>query len=306
MNAMTLTNSLTAKHHTGHPATPALSLPRLFEGESALIALGLLGVMLSALLSIVYLVSGPVIGPEGHLNKAIQFDLALGLFLVNVAAILPLAGFARPWRAAFRWTSFALALYSYGIETIQILRGIDPRFSRQFKSLTDALPSIIFAMVSLLLILLIIVLFVQFMRASVKTQRWQMVLANRYGMAATLFALGGGIWMMGLKGHQVGTSGSALWIHFVGFVGLKVMSITGYLAERAQGAGNEPWIRRMVHLAGVSWLAFCSFVSWQTALGLNVFVPTAISLAGAVSLLTCVFAAGSLALRLRTLVHTAR
>lgn len=272
---MQLTNSLTSNRLA---STAAPSRPALFEGEGALVKLGLIGLLLSAICGVIALICGPTIGLEGHLSKPIRFDLALGLFLFNMAAILPLAGFSPRGRKLYRWTIFGLSSYAYLIETVMTLLGRDPRFSKQISSFAQAFPSLLFGLVSILLVILFVILLVQFMRTTKVAQRWELILGTRYGMLSTLIASAAGVWMIGLQGHQVGLSGSAEWIHFFGFEGFKMVLITAWLAERS-GAG-----RKWVHLAGLSWLAACGAVWWQTVLGLDLFVLSPASVLGAVSL----------------------
>lgn len=272
---MQLSNSLTSDR--APRSSTSSPRPALFEGEGALVGLGFLGLLLSAICGVIYLIHGPQIGLEGQLSKPIRFDLALGLFLFNMAAVLPLAGFSPRARKLYRWSLFGMSLYAYAIETGAILLGRDPRFSQQTRSIVEAIPSILFGVVSLALVLLFALLLVQFCRSRVAA-RPELILGTQYGLAATMVASFAGLWMIMIQGHQVGAAGSAEWIHFFGFEGFKVMLLTAWLAERS-GLG-----RRWVHVAGLAWLVVCGAVWWQAALGLSLLALSPAVVVGALGL----------------------
>src|SRR5438105_2884285 len=84
--------------------------------------LGLLGLVLAALCVAVAGVRGLMIPPEGDLTKAITFDVAIGLFWLTLAFIVPLARFSARGIRAWLCAVVPLSLYAYGVETVQILR----------------------------------------------------------------------------------------------------------------------------------------------------------------------------------------
>jgi len=93
--------------------------------------MGVVGISLGIFcLAVMALRGGAPIPPEGDLQKPATFDIAVGIYLLTLALLLPSAGFSE--RGRKRWVAWNVGLFAYafGIENIQIFRGLDPRFSR--------------------------------------------------------------------------------------------------------------------------------------------------------------------------------
>src|SRR5690606_20395534 len=102
----------------------------LWRQHPALLWVAGLGFARAVVLSFVAAITGGwVPGQEGRLLEAGTFDVALGIYIATLALSLPLAPFAE--RGRRRWVGWmvGLAVFSYGVESIQALRGLDPRFS---------------------------------------------------------------------------------------------------------------------------------------------------------------------------------
>jgi hypothetical protein len=82
--------------------------------------LGALGLALSALCALVALTGGVIIPPEGDLTKAITFDFALGVYLITLGFIAPLAHFKPRARQVWLASAVVLSLYAYALETIPV------------------------------------------------------------------------------------------------------------------------------------------------------------------------------------------
>jgi hypothetical protein len=285
---MSLRNTLTERPNSrpnGQPVS-VVSGPRLFEGERSLIWTGLLGLFLSLAALGFMAFKGRLVGLEGDMDKVFRFDLAVGLVLVAVAAILPLAPFSPAGRRLWRYTMIVTVLYSYLHEGVQNLRGINPRFTIHGTSPVDQMMNQTFGVASTVLIILFVSLLWQFFRRSEAAAR-PLHLASRYALLSTMLAIGGGILMIiagvaWLAAQSHGTTaawapGYAMWLHFIGFAGMKAMIVTGWLAERpgiARLAG-----RRLVHLAGLAWLVAGALVTLQTYLYPTFLSITPVSIA---------------------------
>lgn len=93
--------------------------------------MGISGILLGVFcLVVLFLRGGQPIPPEGDLMKPATFNIAVGLYLLTLALLLPGAKLGKLGLRV--WTGFtvALTIYGYSIETIQAFRGLDPRFSR--------------------------------------------------------------------------------------------------------------------------------------------------------------------------------
>ncbi|WP_125444189.1 hypothetical protein [Bacillus thermotolerans] len=75
---------------------------KLFQGEKSLVITGLIGVILAACIAVYIFFQGPMIGPEGNVKDAFSFNAAIGMFLLSIAAILPLTRFTTGKRKVIR------------------------------------------------------------------------------------------------------------------------------------------------------------------------------------------------------------
>ncbi|GLX69850.1 hypothetical protein [Paenibacillus glycanilyticus] len=239
-----------------------MRMPRLFEGEKWLVLTGLLGFMLAAVCGVWTLVNGGEVAPGGDVSKAFSFDAALGIFILSTAAITPLSGLGARGRLVFRISYIALALYSYGIETIQNFRGVNPRFVDS-DSVLDQTAGNIFTFVALFLVLFYLYLGIQFFRSKAYKLRPEMAVGIRYAMIAVIISFAAGIWISSNEGRFTGDGGNIIWLHGLGFHALQAVPLVAWLAERATAKSSEHH-RYLIHLTGVSYLLGLIAIGWQT------------------------------------------
>jgi hypothetical protein len=225
---------------------------------------------------------GVIVEPEGNLYKAASFDIAVGIFLLTLALIVKVAGFTPRGLRRWRLSLIGLALYGYGVETIQIFRGYDPRFSRVSSPLDQAIGGIFF-LSALGVMVSFLVLTLRFFFRPTTGERGTLVLALRYGTVASVLAFGVGISMSALQGPHVGESGNLLPLHAAGFHGLQAIPLVALLL--GWGGAPESESRKAIHLAGLAWIAACLAIAWQTATGLSVLAPSAATALAGVFLL---------------------
>jgi hypothetical protein len=247
--------------------------------DRVLAVLGLLGLVLAALVFAVMLVRGnTLIRPEGDLAKSLTFNAALGIYYLTLTFYLPLARFSPSTRRLWLSAIVVIALYSYGIETVQIFRGIDPRFSDVGSAWDQAL-GILFGFVAVGQIIVFIILAIRFFQLPSSL----VILGIRYAASATMLAFVAGAWMSAIGGRHVGEEGNLLPLHAVGFHALQALPLLGWLLERAALPGSTA--RRLVHTAGASWVAACLAIGWQTSTGRSLADPSLAMLAACVLLL---------------------
>ena len=235
----------------------------LFRGEGALMAAGLLGLLLAALCGAWALAFGGEVAPDGDVWKAFSFNAALGVFLLSTAAILPLSGLSERGKRRFRSTYLVIALYAYCAETVQHFRGVNPRFP-DGGTMFDSIVGTVFAVDALLLLLAYAALAAQYFRKRSAAIRPDMVLAIRYAMSAVMLSFAAGIGISLNGGSGVGESGSLMWLHGLGFHALQALPIVAWLAERQARTKHR---RGLIHFTGAAYLAGLVAVGWQTALG---------------------------------------
>lgn len=239
------------------------SKPVIFQGEQALVLTGLLGFALAALCAVWVLIWGGEVAPYGDVTKAISFDAAIGIFIVSTAAILPFSGLREKARAFFRRVYIGLTLYSYAAETVQNMRGVNPRFVMDGTAFDRAVGNL-FAFVALMLVVLYVYLAVQFFRQRVYKLRPELIVGIRYSMAAVMLSFAAGIWISMNQGRTVGLEGNIIWLHGLGFHALQVMPLIAWLAERSDNALHR---RRGIHLTGIAYVLGLLAIGWQTLRG---------------------------------------
>jgi hypothetical protein len=235
--------------------------PVITWGGFAGIALGLI------VLAVWVARDGEPVPPEGELGKAISFNLGVGIYLLTIALIVPTARFSE--KARRRWTAWAAGIfaYSYALETIQTLRGIDPRFTRvggPFDRITGSL----FALVAIGMIVTFVVMARRFFFRGRPDADSPVLLAIRYGCIATVVAFAAGLWMSAITGSRTGVSGNILPLHALGFHGLQAIPVVALLLVWSGANNNEA--RKWVHYTAIVWLAACAAVAWQTIIGRSV------------------------------------
>jgi hypothetical protein len=259
------------------------ALPLWDREDRGLVALGALGVVLGIALFATMAVHGRLIAPEGDLYRTASFELAVGIYALTLAAILPLAGLTEKGRRRWRNIQLGQLAAAYLCEIVPVLRGYDPRFSK-VSSPPWQLLGLLFFLLALLLIPLFVILFRRFFRDDVLPDRPALRLALRYAAVSAAFGFGSGLWMSAINSNHVGGA-NVLPMHALGFHGLQALPILGWLLARAGGKVERQL--QMVHAAGLCWIGASFFVLLNTALGM---APGATSFHnGAAALLLAVF-----------------
>ena len=244
----------------------------VFGEERALFRTALAGIVLGTLLFVYIAVNGRAVPPEGDLFKAATFDIAVGIYVLTVTLLLPFAGFSPRGRAVWRWLTVAFVTYGYALETAQMLRGLDPRFTRAGGP-ADQLLGGVFFLVAMGLAVLFVVLALRFFSSRTAVGGTLFLLGVRYACAAALFAHGVGLWMSLNQGPRIGAGGNLLPLHAAGFHGLQAVPLVALLFAWSQTPTEAA--RRWVHAAGLAWLGACVGIAWQTGAGRSVSEPAA-------------------------------
>lgn len=241
---------------------------KLFEGERALVITGIIGFLLSAGIAIFIFFNDPIIAPEGNVRDAFSFNAAIGMFMLSIAAILPLARLGARKRKVVRWFFIAASIYSYAIETTQNFRGINPRFSRE-GTVIDIAAGMLFGVISLVLVTLAIVLMVHFLRMKQPHERPLLVMGIRYAFLSVLAANIAGIWMILLQDRFTGGSGNLIVLHGVGFHALQTLILPAWLLEKA--LVKERLKKVLIHTGSIAWMLMVLLLGLQTAFGQSIF-----------------------------------
>ena len=201
---------------------------RLMENR-ALVLLGVAGIALGVFCLVVSAARGGIpIGREGDLMKPTTFDIAVGIFILTEALLLPSANFTERGRS--RWVGWMIGLVAYGytIETVQIFRGLDPRFSK-IGTPVDRILGLVFFLTALSIMVLFILMAARFFRRDRDDADSAVLLAIKYGCATALGAFAAGIWMSVNAGRQTGATGNILPLHALGFHGLQAVPLVALL-----------------------------------------------------------------------------
>ena len=223
-----------------------------------------------------------LVAPEGDLAKAASFSIALGLYTLTLAFFVPGARFTPRGKKIWVNTTVAIMLYSYSMETIQILRGFDPRFSRAGSPVVQMLGGVFFLTAISLIVLFVILTWKYFRRR--ENAGNSLVLATKYGFASVYAGFAAGFWLSFNQGSKVGDAGSILPLHALGFHGLQAIPIIALLLAWSKAPSTEA--RKWIHVAGIAWLLACGALAIQTAAGRGVVSVSPASIAaGAILLL---------------------
>lgn len=255
---------------------------KLFEGERVLVILGLIGFVLAACIAVYIGINGSVILPEGNAWSAFSFDAAVGIFLLSIAAILPLSGLNLRKRKMVRWFFIVSFLYNYAVETLQHFRGINPRFS-QVGTVGDGIAGALFGLDALLIVVVTMLLAIPYFRQKKANERPLVVLGIRYAFLSLMFAFAAGIWMIIVQGRFTGTAGNLIILHGLGFHALQTLPLLGWMTERTQIAGKQ--VSRLIHVGSIAWTISIVLIFIQTMLGDSVFEWTTLPILACVLLL---------------------
>lgn len=239
--------------------------PSFFQGERLLVYTGMLGLVLGAFCAGYILITGGIQAPEGDLSKALSFNVAFGIFVLTTALILPFAGFKESTRSKIRWTIIISSLYGYGVETMQHMRGIDPRFT-QHGGGVDVLLSMLFGVASLAIIVSYVFITIQFFRKKQSENRPHLIIGIRYGLITTMLSFAAGLWIIFLASRYTGIDGNIIWFHGFGFHGLQLLPLIGWMMEMQRLTSYK-----FLHLSGWLWIIFITLLGVQTLIGESVF-----------------------------------
>ncbi|MFF2886506.1 hypothetical protein [Paenibacillus sp. NPDC057967] len=235
--------------------------PLWFKGEKWTVITGLLGIALALVCGLGALLLGTDETPGSGMAKAFSFNAALGIFLLSTAAVSPYSGMGRKSRAFFRWSYIALALFSYFAETVQHIRGVNPRFVTDGSAFDLAVANS-FGMVAMLLAVFYLGFAAAFFRKRASQLQPSVVLSVRYAMAAVMFSFVGGFCISINGGRFIGLEGNLIWFHGLGFHALQVLPVIAWLVVR--GAMSARLQRTLIHIAGVSFIGGLLAIGLQT------------------------------------------
>ncbi len=241
---------------------------RLMENRP-LVLMGVLGIVLGLIcLAVLVARGGAPIPPEGDLTKSASFDIAIGIYLITLALLLPTAQFTD--RGRRRWVRWLIGLiaYAYTIETVQIFRGVDPRFSK-VATPPEQIAGLVFFLTALGVMVLFIIMAVRFFSSKRADANSPLLLAIRYGCFTAIGAFAAGIWMSVINSRHTGQSGNILPLHALGFHGLQAVPLVALLLIWAGADDDET--RKWVHITGTAWVIACAAVAWQTIAGRSIF-----------------------------------
>jgi hypothetical protein len=218
-----------------------------------------------------------LVPPEGDLAKAATFDIALGIYGLTLVFFVPGARFTPLGERIWVGLTVVLLLWSFPVETIQIMRGIDPRFTRA-GSAVDGMLGGVFFLTAVSLVVLFLIMSVKYFRKR-EDSGTALLLAVRYGFAGVFAGFAAGFWLTANEGSEVDPAGSILPLHALGFHGMQAIPAVALLLIWA-GEG-EAESKKWVHLAGIAWLLACGAVAAQTARGLAPMAMAPASIAAA-------------------------
>lgn len=253
----------------------------LWRRHPVLAGIGALGFVLAAVCAVVAARNGAwLLEPEGRLLEALKFDVAVGMFVLTLGLILPLAPMTANGRTRWAGCVAGLTLYAYVVENVQAWRGLDPRFSDVAGAIDRVLGGIFFLQ-ALALLGMFVILMRSFERDDALPDQPGLRLSFRYATAGALIAFSVGIVMSVISGRATGAGADLMPIHAAGFHSLQAIPLIALLL----GTVAVPVeVRRLTHIGGAGWLLLCAGMVIQAIIGQPPLAPTvalAVSAVGA-------------------------
>ncbi|WP_420818547.1 hypothetical protein [Paenibacillus paeoniae] len=237
--------------------------PLWYKGEKWMLLTGLLGIVLALACGIGVLLLGTDESPGSGMAKAVSFNVALGIFLLSTAAVSPFSGMGRKSIAFFRWSYIALALFSYFAETVQHVRGVNPRFVTDGSDLDQAIADG-FGIVAMLLAVFYLFFAAAFFRKRAYQLQPSIVLSVRYAMFAVMLSFIGGICISLNGGRFIGVEGNLIWFHGLGFHALQLLPMMAWLVVKS--AVTARLQRKLIHIGGTAFIGGLLAIGLQTLL----------------------------------------
>lgn len=232
-------------------------------------------------LAIIAIRGSAFVAPEGDLMKAATFNIAVGLYILTLTFFVPGARFSERGRGIWVWLTVAILFFSFSLETIQILRGLDPRFTRVGSATVQLLGGVFF-FTALTLVVLFGILSWKYLRRRDDSAS-PLMLAIRYGFACVYAGFAAGVWLSVNNGSEVAPAGNILPLHALGFHGLQAIPIVALMLMWSGTPAEES--RKWIHVAGTAWLLACAAVTVQTMAGLAPLAVGPGSIAAAIVML---------------------
>ncbi|MBW8349817.1 hypothetical protein K0H71_10200 [Bacillus sp. IITD106] len=244
------------------------SLILLFTRERELVSISVIGFVLAAICAVYVALYGGVILPEGNVESAFSFNVAIAIFILSIAVLLQVSGLSTRSQKRIRWGFVFTVLIGYGIETIQHFRGINPRFT-QAGTTTDVFVGMFFGIISIVIITLTIIVAISFFRRRDEDPHRFLTLSIRYAFLSTMISFAAGVCMSVLQSRYTGASGNFIVLHGLGFHALQTLPILGWLTEKARI--NAKRARVLTHVGSISWMISIFLIGVQTILGRTAF-----------------------------------
>lgn len=240
----------------------------LFKGSRITVITGAIGIFLSIIIIIIISIRGSFFPPDGHLIKPFSFNAALGLFLINIGAFLPLARYSKKGLKLWQfWMSFS-AIGAYVIETVQPLRGVDPRFARNHE-IVDILIGAI-GMTSFSIFIMRLTLIFAWKLFTSNSNRILLLYSIRWSMTIIFIGFSIGIIMMIaiLSSDYHGEHQNFVWIwsHGFAFHSLQAIPILAWLLE----GSSVKKAKKIISVVGVIWIFMIVLLNIQTFFGQNI------------------------------------
>jgi len=211
----------------GIPGILKLAGSRLMMVRSLTIA-AVFGIVVGFMcLAIIWLRGSAFVPPEGDLVKAATFDIAVGIYAMTLVFFVPGARFSPRGQKIWVNTTVAIMYFSFSLETIQILRGLDPRFSTAGSVIVQILGGMFFLTATSLVVLFVILTWKYFRRR--EDAGSPLLLATRYGFAGVYAGFAAGFWLSANQGSEVGAAGNILPLHALGFHGMQAIPAVALL-----------------------------------------------------------------------------
>jgi hypothetical protein len=238
---------------------------KLFSDSKPVVLMGMIGLLLSLIFLLIIFIHGRYILPDGDLTKPLSFNAATGLFIINLALFLNIANFSEIGRKRWVWWTVVVFGLAFFIESVQPLRGVDPRFAHNHNDFDIAIGKFIMSSLSAIMMVLTIIFMIKIFKS--KHSRNILLFAVKWATSSIVLAFIVGFIMIALFSRHLGENGNFIWSHGFAFHALQIIPLLGWFLENE----NEKKAKTIISITAIMWDIIVVLLSIQAFLNESLF-----------------------------------
>jgi hypothetical protein len=238
---------------------------KIFIDSKPIVLIGMMGLLLSLIFLLIIFIHGRYVLPDGDLMKPLSFNAAIGLFIINLAVFLNLANFSEKGRKLWVWWTAVVFGLAMVFESVQPLRGVDPRFAHNHNVYDIVIGKFIMSSLSVIMMVLTIIFMIKIFKS--KHSRNILLFAIKWSASSLILAFIAGLIMIALLSRHLGENGNFIWSHGFAFHALQIIPLLGWFLENEKGKKAKT----IISITSVMWNIIVVLLSIQAFLNQSLF-----------------------------------